>query len=367
VASFLIAYQGGFNMDTLPIGAAAGVISTTATATGYGLSLTSTLVFSAFGQNFAYDSAGRLVGGTITSFFVIDRMPASFPATSVPYRFVVDIEGLSTPATALATSIAAADPLVIFAALLAGDDYVGGAPGHDLLRGFDGDDRMDGVGGCDSLFGGAGNDTIVGGAGVLFDPRANYLRGEAGDDSIVGRTRFFDDIHGNQGNDTCAGGNGGDWVVGGQGNDVLYGDSVRSVEEDNLLGIIPSPGDDIVLGNLGDDTCGGGGGDDVVRGGQGADSVSGGEGSDFVSGDRGDDTVAGGAGADRFHGFSGCGLDRILDFKAAEGDRIELLAGTIYTVHQEGADTVIDMGGADRLVLVGVSASSLPPGAILLG
>ena len=50
----------------------------------------------------------------------------------------------------------------------------------------------------------------------------------------------------------------------------------------------------------------------------------------------------------------------MLDFNYAEGDRVQLDAGTTYTLEQVGADTVIDTGGGNEMVLVGVKLSSLP-------
>jgi len=192
--------------------------------------------------------------------------------------------------------------------------------------------------------------TVLGGpAGDVISAigGANYLRGEAGNDTVTGGTGF-DDINGNTGDDSVAGGSGDDWVVGGKDNDVLQGDA----------------GSDIVWGNLGADTQDGGDGADQVRGGQGDDSITGGAGDDFVSGDRGNDTVAGGAGADRLHTWGDAGLDRVLDFNAAEGDRVMLDPGTTYTLAQTGADTVISMTGGAQMVLVGVQLSSLAAGWI---
>lgn len=153
------------------------------------------------------------------------------------------------------------------------------------------------------------------------------------------------------GNDSASGGLGDDWVVGGKDNDSLSGDA----------------GSDLVYGNLGDDTCAGGDGDDVVRGGQQNDLLSGGAGADYVSGDRGDDTVSGGEGADIFHTFGEAGLDRVSDFRLADGDRVQLDPGTQYTVSQVGADTVVSMSGGGQMVLVGVQLSTLTPGWIFGG
>ncbi len=202
----------------------------------------------------------------------------------------------------------------------------------------------------ENVLGGSATDTILGNdAGNYLNGGAgnDFLRGFLGDDSIVGG-EGFDDTHGNQGNDTVRGGNGPDWVVGGQGNDLLYGDA----------------GDDLVYGNLGADTQEGGDGVDWVRGGQGDDSISGGAGDDWMSGDLGDDTISGGAGADTFRTWGGTGIDRVTDFNRAQGDRVQLDVGTVATASQVGADTVIDMVGGGKMILVGVSMASLDGGWI---
>lgn len=179
---------------------------------------------------------------------------------------------------------------------------------------------------------------------------SDFIRGEDGNDRIYGGFAF-DDLHGNLGEDTVSGGHDGDWVVGGQGNDQLFGDE----------------GHDVVLGNLGNDTASGGVGNDVVRGGQANDVLTGGEGADFLSGDRGDDTLTGGAGADVFNSFGDAGLDRVADFSRAEGDRVRLEPGSSYTYSQVGADTVVEVAGGARVVLVGVTASSLTGDWIFVG
>ncbi len=225
-----------------------------------------------------------------------------------------------------------------------------GSPLNDLLvaatrggtvAGGAGDDALIGGPGDDTINGGLGNDLVVGGDG------RNYLRGDEGDDYIQGGAGF-DDINGNMGNDTCVSGGGDDWVVGGKGNDSLVG----------------SDGQNLVYGNIGDDTCDGGAGDDIVRGGQGNDVLFGGDGADFVSGDKGDDTMTGGAGADIFHTFGDAGIDRVTDFSLAQGDRVQVDPGTVFTVSQSGADTLITMVGGAQMTLVGVQMSTLTPGWI---
>jgi serralysin len=222
------------------------------------------------------------------------------------------------------------------------ENAIGGS-GDDSITGNTASNSIQGGAGADTVMAGAGNDTISGGTG------ASYLRGEDGDDSVQGGAQF-DDINGNKGADTIDGGTGGsDWLVGGQGNDLI----TAHASANNLL-----------YGNLGDDTLHGGSGGDVLRGGQGDDSIVGGSGSDFVSGDRGNDTESGGAGADIFHTSQDAGIDKVLDFNLAEGDRVQVDPGTTFTVSQVGADTVIDMGGGNQMILVGVQMSTLTGGWI---
>lgn len=194
---------------------------------------------------------------------------------------------------------------------------------------------------ADTVLGNAAENQIWGGGGL------DYLRGMDGNDQLWGGAAF-DDIHGNAGDDTLYGEDGDDWVVGGKDADLLFGDA----------------GGDIVYGNLGNDTCEGGVGNDLVRGGRDNDSLRGGDGNDWLSGDRGDDTISGGAGADIFHSSGDAGLDRVIDFNSAEGDRILLDPGTTYALRYEGADTIIDLAWsgqpvAGQIVLAGVTAGTL--------
>jgi len=256
-------------------------------------------------------------------------------------------------ANALAVAAKLAQPVAVWMIGSDASETLSSGVQFSQLDGGGGDDSLSGQNGADTLAGGGGNDTANGGAGndSITDPSGqNYLRGGDGDDSISGGSGF-DDSNGNMGNDTIHGNGGDDYSVGGKGDDLLFGGS----------------GNDIVWGNLGNDTCSGGDGADQVRGGQGDDLVFGDAGEDFVSGDRGNDTESGGAGAHIFHGSQDAGIDRVLDFKLAEGDRVQLDPGTTYTVSQLGADTVIDMGGANRMILMGVQFSTLTPGWIFLG
>ena len=259
-----------------------------------------------------------------------------FSSDTADQTFYVEISNTSGKAISYAATLHIPTTLTF-------DVQVGDA-GPNSISGGAGQDSLSGQGGDDTLMGGGGVDYIDGG------PGRNYLRGDEGNDRLQGGADF-DDINGNQGDDTASGGAGDDWVVGGKDNDLLYGDA----------------GGDVVWGNLGNDNLDGGDGADQVRGGQGDDVVMGGAGDDYVSGDRGNDTIVGGAGADLFHSFGDAGIDLVLDFHQAEGDRVMLDPGTVYQVTQEGADTVISMSGGAKMTLAGVTLANLTQGWIFLG
>ena len=296
-----------------------------------------------FGVGLGYNALSQPLTGSVTGLSITHYNPSG--------RVMINITGITdVSGGSLGTWIKTDDTTSAFSAILAGNDVGHGSPGSDVMRGYGGSDTLTGEGGADTVYGGLGDDLIYGSAATGPDPAdtaPNYLRGDEGNDTIVG-AQGFDDINGNQGDDVLHGGGGDDWVVGGRDNDVQFGDA----------------GSDIVWGNLGNDTLDGGDGADQVRGGQGDDSVSGGAGDDFVSGDRGNDTIAGGAGADLFHGSQDAGVDRVLDFHLSEGDRVMLDPGTTYSVSQIGGDTVIDMGGGNQMILVGVQLSTLTQGWI---
>lgn len=154
---------------------------------------------------------------------------------------------------------------------------------------------------------------------------------------------------------------GSDNINGGDGNDIIFGDLVsfngvtgegytalkafvgqETVVETNK--VTPSnvhqfvtenykvfdvsgahDGKDALLGGTGDDIIFGQGGNDSLDGGSGNDILLGGTGNDLLDGGKGNDTLIGGLGGDTFVWKAGdTGTDVIKDFKAAEGDRIDL-------------------------------------------
>ena len=217
----------------------------------------------------------------------------------------------------------------------------GGADTFDF-SGYASDQLIDLRAGHFSNVGGyRGNVSIARGVDI-----ENAIAG-SGADVITGNS-LANRLSGGAGADTVWGGEGQDWVLGGKDNDLIFGDA----------------GFDIVHGNMGNDTVDGGTGNDWVRGGQGDDSVMGGAGDDWIWGDRGNDTLSGGAGADIFYGFSGGGVDRIVDFSYAQGDRLVLEGNPARTVSQVGADVIVGMVNGEQVILVGVSLSTLGAGWI---
>ncbi|MGE8188627.1 immunoglobulin-like domain-containing protein [Pseudomonas sp. NPDC086278] len=154
---------------------------------------------------------------------------------------------------------------------------------------------------------------------------------------------------------------GADTVNGGEGNDIIFGDlvsfngvagegyqamqafvaqqtgvDVSKVTTSNVHQFITEhytlfdvsgahDGNDTLLGGAGNDILFGQGGNDSLDGGKGNDILLGGSGNDTLMGGQGNDILIGGSGADTFVWKSGdTGNDVIKDFKASEGDRIDL-------------------------------------------
>lgn len=307
---------GGVNFDNLDLGALLDGTYVQRTSTLVSISSSGGFVDNFFGSGFTYNAQDIPSGGTVTRYQQL-----------LNGQVIFDLTGVNVPATQVVQWAMTGNNYGAMEVILGGADSIQGSNFGDLIGGF---------GGADTIMGGNGADSIAGMDG------ANYLRGDAGNDVLVGGANF-DDINGNMGDDTASGGEGADWVVGGKDQDMLSG----------------SGGDDIVYGNLGNDSCLGGVGNDLVRGGQDQDLLFGEGGNDWMSGDRGSDTISGGAGADIFHSFGEAGIDVVTDFNRAEGDRVQVERGTTYTVSQSGADTVIDMGGGNRMVLQNVQSSTL--------
>ncbi|MEP9317882.1 retention module-containing protein [Pseudomonas sp. LABIM340] len=95
-------------------------------------------------------------------------------------------------------------------------------------------------------------------------------------------------------------------------------------------------GNDHLYGGDGNDILYGQGGNDFLFGENGNDILFGGTGDDQLTGGKGDDILTGGAGADTFIWKAGdIGNDTITDFKAGEGDRIDISDLLPETAHND--------------------------------
>ena len=234
-----------------------------------------------------------------------------------------------------------------------GDDLVLGGAGADTLYGGDGNDRLEGGDDSDTLYGGIGNDLLYGGGGIAVDNLYggdgddiayagngnDYVNGEAGNDILYGDLgddlvlggAGADTLYGGDGNDRLEGGDDSDTLFGGEGNDLLFGGG--GVAVDIIYGgegsdtAYAGAGDDFIYGDAGGDTLYGELGNDRLEGGAGNDTLYGGDGNDTLYGGLGDDTLVGGTGADTFlyvEPGDSLASDTILDFSAAQGDKIDL-------------------------------------------
>ncbi|MBE9155571.1 type I secretion C-terminal target domain-containing protein [Nodosilinea sp. LEGE 06152] len=184
----------------------------------------------------------------------------------------------------------------------------------------------------------------------------NFLIGTAADNALLG---FGGDdlILTGRGHNLAFGGSGNDTLVGGVGNNGLFGGN----------------GDDAIEGGVGDDLLVGGAGNDILYGGGGANTLVGGAGADVfrLNSPGAYDPLVGG----------GTDTDTILDFNAAEGDRLDLsliasqplFAGgdllPFLNIVQVGADTHVQITTplgqvSTEAILLGVQADTITPASV---
>src|SRR5215213_8721860 len=251
-----------------------------------------------------------------------------------------------------------------------GDDQMYGLAGNDELVGFDGDDLLEGGAGADVLWGQYGFDTAsykgsspVGVSVSLYGSSGSAHGGDAEGDvlheieGVIG-SAFNDGLGGNDqangraGNDRLDGGDGSDTIDGGSsGDDVLEGGAGvdRASFESASAGVVA----DLASGTAD------GGGHDLLHGIENLagsyydERLAGDDGANRLDGNLGADVLVGRGGADLFtyrhgHDSTAAAPDVIVDFKRAEGDRIDL----------SGIDLSDEGGGYGPFQFIGQKAFS---------
>jgi Ca2+-binding RTX toxin-like protein len=234
-----------------------------------------------------------------------------------------------------------------------GDDTMFGGSGNDTLAGDGGNDLLSGGAGNDTLAGGSGNDSLTGGAGS-----DTYRFGMGGGHDVVSEAMFaLTDADTDSGIGPIYAIGDGDYPLSPDSDQIVFdagvdvadvratrmdddlvltiqssGDSltvadffangVSTIERVSFASgtswsasqirskvLVPTGGDDSIVGYLGGEKLNGLGGNDIVDGRQGNDTINGGAGSD---------TLTGGTGADKFvfdASFDGH-ADTITDFQS---------------------------------------------------
>ena len=99
--------------------------------------------------------------------------------------------------------------------------------------------------------------------------------------------------------------------------DALTADTVTTLDADGEDTTTPPPNLFAILGN----------GDDDFSAGAGNDFINGRRGNDVLNGGAGNDELTGGPGSDTFSFFPTVGSDRVTDFNAGDGDRLQFNDG----------------------------------------
>jgi len=222
-----------------------------------------------------------------------------------------------------------------------GEDFLQGTVEANLMFGNEGEDTM--LGGAqrrDSLYGGKGNDSIgffiAGGGNNLGLPLtggfagnegSNFLRGDLGDDLVVG-INVRDSLYGGRGNDTLVGVASNSYLSGDLDDDILF--ITNSTQTVSFFGSSVN----IAVG-VERTTLLGGAGNDILSGGYGGDANSG---KNFLDGGDDNDTITVYASQDTALGGAG-------------NDSITSSTATIPGVLSSGGKSLLDGGvGNDTIV-----------------
>ena len=246
-----------------------------------------------------------------------------------------------------------------------GEDFLQGTVEANLMFGNEGADTM--LGGAqrrDSLYGGKGNDSIgffiagggnnlglpLSGVGFSGNEGGNFLRGDLGDDLVVGINQR-DSLFGGRGKDTLRGAGSSSYLSGDLDDDILFVANVTQsspfdlsriitvgIERTTLLG---GAGNDSLLGSIGEFGAGrnlleGNDGNDTITVFASQDTALGGAGNDLIKSSTVPSLTTSGGGQSTLSGFAGRNL---LD----GGDGNDTITAAFFS------DTMIGGAGDDTL------------------
>ncbi len=314
VLSSLSAYTLGANVEN-------GRINTSGTASMTGNSL-GNLLYAGAGNNVLDGAAGN---DTASYLYATAGVTVSLATTA-----------------AQATGGSGSDTLLDIENLT-GSNYA------DKLTGSAGSNILNGGTGADTLTGGDGSDTyFVDNAGDVVN-ETNATASTGGTDSVYSYLSAYTlgaNVENGRilssGTANLTGNSLGNLLYAGAGNNVLDG----GAGTDTASYLYAAAGVTVSLATTAAQATGGSGSDtlknvenltgssynDTLTGSAGSNALSGGAGNDILTGGLGADTLTGGTGADRFDfnslaelGLTRTTWDSITDFKASEGDKIDLL------------------------------------------
>ncbi|NJK67611.1 MAG: calcium-binding protein [Microcoleus sp. CSU_2_2] len=189
-----------------------------------------------------------------------------------------------------------------------GDDFLQGTVEANLMFGNQDNDTM--LGGAqrrDSLYGGKGNDSLgffiagggnnlglpLFGTGFAGNEGSNYLRGDLGDDLVVG-INVRDSLFGGRGNDSLRGAGSSSYLSGDLDNDTLWVPNATQTSPFSVNVLTVGLEKITLLGGAGNDSLYG----SIGNAGEGRNFLEGGDGNDTIKVFATQDTALGGAGND---------------------------------------------------------------------
>lgn len=273
-------------------------------------------------------------GGTGRDTYIVDDLFDTIyetPGTGIEMVIASVTWDLRKPNPSEADTLTGLDHLT-----LTGTDPINGTGNTiaNIITGNNANNILDGQSNDDQLFGNAGNDTLYGGDGK------DTLDGGTGADVLVGGAGAVDDVYivDNVGDKIVDAAMTGvelvkasiswDLSISWNPNDLTF----ATQNDPNLSGMddLKLTGDDLIngIGNYLSNEIRGNNAANTLEGRDADDELLGRGGNDRLIGGNGNDTLKGGNGADRFV-FNAIaeGIDKIEDFKSAEGDKIEVSAG----------------------------------------